>query len=223
MRIIFIPGFGEDETIFSNIAPLIPGNKLILNSWTLLGNQPRKNTNAIIFAQEVIERYNLTKDDILIGHSMGGWIAYHIKHLINCPLVHVGSMTNTNRIIPPVANTGILYSAVKKGLIFNYFLQYVAVFFDYRNKPSKDIFIYITNMLIKGNKDNVNNQLKVILAPVEKTSVQPDLRIHSKKDRILKPPKEPYYEVSGDHFTLYTHPREVARPILSFLDNYRKA
>jgi len=218
MRIIFIPGFGEDEFIFSRIAPLFDGDKLLLNSWKLLGNEPRDNFNALKFAEEFISKYHITGRDILIGHSMGGWIAYHVKHLINCPIIHVASMTNTDRIIPPVFNHPVAYWLIKKDLVFNSFTQWLSATIVYNNRNSKGIFLYIVDLLKKGNKENVINQLKVVLNPVnEVITEQPDLRIHSKGDTILKPPREPYYEVTGDHFTLYTHPKEVYLPIADFL------
>jgi hypothetical protein len=42
----------------------------------------------------------------------------------------------------------------------------------------------------------------------------PDLRIHARKDTVIRYPKEPFHEISGDHFTLITNPNEVIEPIL---------
>lgn len=219
MRLIFIPGFAEDESIFSKITPLITGDKLVLNSWKLLGNERRDDFNVLKFAQEFIATYNITGQDVLIGHSMGGWIAYHVKHLIGCRIIHIASLTNTDRIKPPVFNNGFAYWLIRKRVAFNSFTIRIASLFNlYHHSYSKEIFMYLANGLIKGNAENIVNQLKVILNPVDAViTVQPDLRIHAKEDTILKPPVEPYYRVNGDHFMLYTHPEEVAKPIIEFL------
>ena len=72
--------------------------------------------------------------------------------------------------------------------------------------------------LAEGNKENVINQLRLILTPLpQKGTIKPDLRIHAHKDIVIRPPHEPFHIVSGDHFTLYTHPHEVYEPIVDFL------
>lgn len=218
MRLIFIPGFAEDELIFSKIVPLILGDKLVLNSWKLLGNKHRDNFNVLKFAEEFVAEYNITNGDVLIGHSMGGWIAYHVKHLVGCRIIHIASMTNTDRIIPPVIDSEFIYWLVRRRLVFNSFTTWLSSLGFYHHKYSKTIFMYYAHLLQKGDTENIVNQLKVTIKPVDATiTVQPDLRIHSKQDNILKPPKEPFYQVPGDHFTLYTHPEQVAAPIKQFL------
>jgi hypothetical protein len=42
-------------------------------------------------------------------------------------------------------------------------------------------------------------------------------RIHARADAVVKIPDEPFHEVPGDHFSLYTYPEEVYRPIVEFL------
>ena len=218
MRIIFIPGFAEDELIFSHLHPLIPGDKLLLNSWKLFDSRPAQDLNVLKFAKDFIERFDITGRDVLIGHSMGGWIAYYVKHLINCPVIHVASMTNNDRVIPPVFDLPLVYWAIRRRLIFNRFTTWISSFGLYHHRESRDIFMYCARLLEEGNPEIIVNQLKVIVRPVDIVpSVPPDLRIHSIKDPILKPPDEPFYPVSGDHFGLYTHPTEVARPINQFL------
>ena len=62
------------------------------------------------------------------------------------------------------------------------------------------------------------NQLTVALTPIQtKNNIEPDLRIHSKKDLIIRPPKESYVQIPGDHFSILTHPKEAAAAINDFL------
>jgi hypothetical protein len=218
MRIIFIPGFAEDEFAFSKIAPLIAGEQLILNSYKLLGDEQREDFNALKFAQEFIATYKITERDILIGHSMGGWIAYHVKHFVGCRIIHIASLTNTDRIIPPAVNNAAVHWAVRQGLVFNKLTTSISSLGFYHHDYSKDIFMYCAHLLEKANTENIVNQLKLLLNPVDAViTIQPDLRIHGKEDNILRPPAEPYHKVSGDHFTLFTHPEEVSVPIIQYL------
>ena len=37
-RIVFIHGFGENESVFKHIAPAIGGEQVFINVWNILGN-----------------------------------------------------------------------------------------------------------------------------------------------------------------------------------------
>jgi hypothetical protein len=223
MRIIFIPGFGEDELCFSNLAPLIPGEKLVLNTWDIAGDQPRGNTDAHELAKELMGHYNITVNDLVIGHSMGGWIAYYLKHFTGCRIIQISSYTNPRRIYFPFENRLIIEGGVRSHIVFNPITRWLIVKLQYHHKPSEDFLKYVFNRIMRGNENNVINQLKVALTRVTLVpNVEPDLRIHSKGDLIVRPPKQPYYEVPGDHFSLYTHANFTAVAINNYIDNLKK-
>lgn len=219
MRLFFIPGFGEDPSIFDKIHPHIPGDKVLIKNWELIGDQPRPALTALQYARELVEEFGITQDDVVIGHSMGGWIAFHIKHLVHCPIVQIASWTNDRKVARFTANLPLVYWMVKKGLYFNRLVKYLLVHRKYRNRPSEGILGQVFDRLRKGNKDNVVNQLRIVFTPTDKNiTEQPDLRIHARADRIIYFPDDPCLEVEGDHFTLYTHPEQVYRPILAFME-----
>ena len=219
MRIIFIHGLGENEGIFKNIAPAIGHEQLLLNVWDILGNEKQKGLNVLNFSQKLIEKYSITSNDWVIGHSMGGWIAYHIKHYTGCRIIQIASCTNFDRIVSPIRSGKPIYWLVKKRLYLNNFQKW---FFGktYKGLPSKQIFDETFDALINGNRECIVSQLKLIFEPVLKISLEPDLRIHALKDPIVKAPKEPFHEVPGDHFSLITHPEQVIKPILERLKKY---
>jgi len=72
MRIILIPGFGEDESIFKRIHDKLPGEKLSLSLWNLILNKSVKTLNAETFAKDLIERFQISNKDLIVGHSTGG-------------------------------------------------------------------------------------------------------------------------------------------------------
>lgn len=219
MRIFFIPGFGEKPNAFDKIAPHIAGDKVFIDCWEEIGDTPRKDINVLKLANELVNKYSITPDDVIIGHSMGGWIAYHTKHVTGCRIIQVASWTKPDRVITPIQNRKIIYWFMRSGLALNRLSLRFMVWKFYRHKPSKDIFAETFGSLVFGNKGNVVNQMRVILEPVTETiTVQPDLRIHAKRDNIIRYPKgEECCTVSGDHFTLVTHPEEVYGPINDFL------
>lgn len=218
MRIIFIHGFGENEAIFDKIAPFISGNHFLLNVWELVGDIPRKNLNVLDFAESLVEKYNIRQNDVIIGHSMGGWIAYHIKHFTGSPIIQIASWTGSDRPILPIKNAKIIYWVTRNGLLFNGFMKRDAVRKAYQGKLSRQVFEETYDRLTEGNKENVINQLRIILTPVPvKITVKPDLRIHAKADLVIRTPREEFHEVPGDHFTLQTHPETVYKPIVAFL------
>ena len=219
MRIIFIPGLGEDEKVFETVMPLINGDKIVLNTWHLHGDIPRGKINAIDMADEVAGRYNINKSDLLIGHSMGGLIALYIKQKTGCKIIQVASYTSHDRVIVPVNNHNLIKWAVKYHLFFNPLIRWLVLKLQYNSKPSNPWVNYAFNLLKDGNKNNVINQLTVALTPIKiENKVEPDLRIHSKKDLIIRPPKEPYVQLPGDHFSILTHPIEAAAAINNFIN-----
>ncbi|MFN0200074.1 MAG: alpha/beta fold hydrolase [Bacteroidia bacterium] len=219
-RIIFLHGFGEDKTIFEKIAPQLEGEHLFPDLWALLGDVPRPELNVLFFAQQLVNEYLITKNDVIIGHSMGGWIAYHIKHLVGCRIVQIASWIHFDRVIQAIKNESLRTWLVKNHLFFTNIARYYIVRKFYKDKPSKEVFVYAFNRLKKGNPENVLNQLRVILNPVNETiTVLPDLRIHSKSDSIIRAPREPYTEVKGDHFNLWAYPEEVYPLIVKLLNS----
>lgn len=214
-RLIFLPGFGETESIFSKIAPAFAEEQLFLNSWHLPGDAPRPNLNVLDFAGELADKYKITSQDSIIGHSMGGWIGLHLKQITGCRLVQIASWTHPDRVVSPVKNPDHVYWLVRKGLYLNGLLQWVFVQRSYRKAPSRTVFEEVFGNLRRGNKENIVNQLRLIMEPVKPVGVAPDLRIHARKDSIILPPREDFYEVPGDHFTLVTHPETVVKIMLN--------
>jgi len=218
MRIIFIHGLGENESIFSKIAPFIPGEHTFLNLWELLGDTPLPGMNVLAFAQSLVEKYSITRQDVVIGHSLGGWIAWHIKHVAGCPVVQIATWTDPDRPVSPIKNVKVLYWMIRNGLMLNGFMKSIFIAQSYKGKPSRQIYEETFDRMMAGNKENVINQLRLIFTPVpERPIVQPDLRIHALADPLVRPPREPFVEVEGDHFTLYTYPEAVYEPISNFL------
>lgn len=217
MRLIFIHGSGETEEIFSKIAPVLEGEKVFVNLWDALGNKKRHEPDLADVARELVQKYGIRKDDIIIGHSMGGWLAYHIKHVNGNRIVQIASWTSPHKVITPLKNKTLLVWMARRGLLFNRFTKgYLTK--GYKTRPSEAVYNEVIDHMIASDRTSLTNQLKLVLGVTKETvDVTPDLRIHAKKDKVIRYPDEPFHEVPGDHFTLHTHPIDVATPIQQFL------
>ena len=224
MRIIFIPGFGEEPWIFDKLHPQLQGEKVFVDHWRLLGDQPQPALSPHVYAKKIIDRYNITRYDLVIGHSMGGWLALHIKHLRHCPIVQIASWTDERKIARKLWGKTLVYWWVRQGLVFNPLVHRCLLWMNYRNKASAAVFSSIFKKLIRGNRECVANQLRLVYARRQAApGVEPDLRIHACADPVILFPDQAACEVPGDHFTLWTHPETVYQPLVAFMANAVKA
>lgn len=219
MRIYFITGFGEDAFIFDRLRPGLPGVHQVLSLWELLPDRRVPGLAAAAFARQVADRFGIGAGDVVIGHSTGAWLAPFLKQACGCHAVQVAGWTDPAKVIVPVRSRHLIYFLARSGFLFSRFLFRRSMAF-YRGKPSAEVFRTVFLRLRSGNRANVVNQLRLIFNPTEPLppSASPDLRIHARKDGVIRYPDEAFCEVPGDHFSVYTYPDEVRAPILRLLN-----
>jgi pimeloyl-ACP methyl ester carboxylesterase len=213
-RLILIHGYAEDPTIFDALLPLISsGNVLAISVESEFDRWPAKTpVNAHALAVFLANQYTITADDTIIGHSMGGWIAINIKAVTGASVVQIASFTNQRKIVTPVYHAGTLRFLANAGLLQTRF-SIAIVKYRYPFHESRALNNLLLNRLRAMRRAYIAWQLSVLFAPVPPLRVSPDLRIHATADNIVRPPDEPYTEVSGDHFCLVFHPMAVAQVI----------
>lgn len=96
MKFIFIHGAGEIEKIFKKIAPELPGEHTYISLWNALGTKRIPGLNVVDFCQELIEKYDIHTNDIIIGHSLGGRLAQSESTLIWL------NLSNATKTTPPI-------------------------------------------------------------------------------------------------------------------------
>ncbi|WP_242692256.1 alpha/beta fold hydrolase [Aridibaculum aurantiacum] len=218
MRVIYIPGFGEEPSMFDKIHPHIAGEKIFVDNWKLLADVTGEGFSATVYAQYLVALFHITNADVVIGHSLGGWVAINIKQLTGCRVVQIGSWTDVRRVMPLPINPKIIYAFTRSGLVFNKLTQMMMVKLHYKNQPSKPVFEEVFSNLRTRSKELVVKQLKLIFNPLHlPVTVSPELRIHAKADHIVAYPRTDFVEVPGDHFTLVTHPQPVYNAINDLL------
>jgi hypothetical protein len=210
---------GETGEIFNKIAPGLPGKHTYISLWDSLDTKRRRKLGVINFCKELIDTYNIQKNDIIIGHSTGGRLAHYIKHLNGNRIIQIASWTTQGKPLFPIKNRKVIYFLVRSGMLLSRLgSKYMIENYKRRDK-SKPYYIDAIRNMQNGNRNCVVNQFKLALEPVnEEVNTCPDLRIHAKRDNIVRYPNEAYTEVPGDHFSLVTHPTKVVTNIKAFLE-----
>ena len=221
MRLFLLHGYVEDSSIFDPLRPLLPAAaraglvdvelKDAFGQW-----RPRGPVNAATLARHLIDLYQLTAADVLIGHSMGGWIAAHVKQQAGCKTVLLGGFTDQAKIVSRVRHPLLLGLAARTGLLQSAYMRR-RVTRAYRRDESRELHRQLTDGMSRLPRRYLNQQLQVLFAPAPPLTTQPELRLHARRDNIILPPDEPYVELPGDHFAHYYYPQAAAEAISKVL------
>ena len=217
-RIFLIHGYVEDPTIFDQLVPLLPPADFVrINLADEFGRwQPTGPINVRLVAQYLTDQYSITTNDVVIGHSMGGWVAINIKQVSGASAVQAASWTNQKKILFPTDNLTVLRFLLNSGTT-----QSRALNSFFKKKYPFDESRTLYNRLVDGSvrmpRQYLWQQLQTLFATVPPLTVQPDLRIHALADNVVRFPDETFVEVPGDHFSLVFHPELVAVPIRTLL------
>lgn len=219
MRLIYIHGYVEDPSIFDNLAPLLPADEVLrlnLQDDFVRWNPDDQTVNVSSLATYLADVYQIGTDDVVIGHSMGGWIAANLKAQTGCGAVLISSYTDRAKLITPVRNIGLVRLLVNWGVIqsqgfANYALK------KYPFNQSRQLHKGLIGNMLAQPKRFIYQQMRVLMAKPHVPPASSDVRIHTRPDNVLRFPDEPFHETAGDHFNLVFHPEEVAAPILAYL------
>ena len=218
-RLLLLPGYLEDGTIFDTLRPLLPPTKVEVMELepSLAQWKPRGPVSATTFAQYLAERHGIGPTDVVVGHSMGGWIAAHIKAETGATAVLLSSFTDQRKVVAASRNPVLLRLYAYLGLGRNRWLRERAKR-QYKFEESRVLYAQLADGMVRIPRRYVHRQLQVLFAPVPPLGVLPELRVHALADNVVLPPDEPFLEIPGDHFEHYYYPELVAaaiRPLLS--------
>jgi pimeloyl-ACP methyl ester carboxylesterase len=213
-RLLLLPGYLEDGTIFDTLRPLLPPAQVevielepALDQW-----QPRGSVSAVTLARYLAERHGIGPADVVVGHSMGGWIAAHIKAETGATAVLLSSFTDQRKVVAASRNPVLLRLYAYLGLGRSRWLRERAKR-QYQFEESRALYAQLADGLVRIPRRHVHRQLQVLFAPVPPLAVLPELRVHALADNVVLPPDEPFLEIPGDHFAHYYYPAPVAKAI----------
>jgi pimeloyl-ACP methyl ester carboxylesterase len=214
-RLLLLPGYLEDGTIFDTLRPLLPLAQPVLTielepefgQWRPVGA-----VNAVTFAWHLVQRYHIGPQDVLIGHSMGGWVAAHLKAETGATAMLLSSFTDQRKVVARARNPLLLALYAWSGLGRSRWLRERAKR-GYLFDESRELYGQLADGMVRHPRRYVHRQLQVLFAPVPPLMVAPELRVHARADNVVLPPDEPFLEIPGDHFAHYYYPQVVAMAI----------
>lgn len=214
-RLLLLPGYTEDCTIFGPLLPLLPPFAEVVPvelEEELAHWRPAGKLNVVVLARHLAARHHIGPTDVLIGHSMGGWIAAYLKELTGATAILLSSFTDQAKIVSAVRSPLLLKLYALSGLIQSDFMSQ-RFKRRYRSDESRALYAQLVDQMPRYRRRYVAQQLQVLFAPVPPLAVAPDLRLHALRDTVIRPPDEPFVEVPGDHFAHYFYPQLVADSI----------
>lgn len=225
-RIILLPGFGEDKRIFRKLKPYLKGYDLLHADYrSVLHLFSPEDIVVEDFVTALSEHYSIDKEDILIGHSLGGYISHVLRQQLGCDNCLLASFTETKKIKLPFNYKKLVKWFSDKGLFTSSALQQL-VWLKYYNKP---FILEIENSLEviqEYGKEDIYKLIRMI-QPRSRSILEwlrskpapllPSLILHPVKDSIIARPSEPHILIPGDHFSHTTHPEIVGGYIEKWL------
>ena len=210
-RLLLLPGYLEDGTIFDTLRPLLPPAQVevIELEPNLAQWQPRGPVSAVTLAGYLAGRYAIGPADVVVGHSMGGWVAAHLKAETGAAAVLLSSFTDQRKVVAASRNLVLLRLYAYLGLGRSRWLRERAKR-QYQFDESRALYAQLADGLVRIPRRYVHRQLQVLFAPVPPLAIQPELRVHARADNVVRPPDEPFLEIPGDHFAHYYYPELVA-------------
>jgi pimeloyl-ACP methyl ester carboxylesterase len=209
-RLLLLHGYTEDRTIFDPLLPLELEEEFA--HW-----RPAGPVNVHTLARHLAVRHRIGPADVLIGHSMGGWIAAHIKEQTGAMAILLSSFTDQAKIVSKIRSPRLLGIYAHLGLVQNRWLN---EYFKrrYRHDESRALHAQLVAGMGRFRRRYVAQQLRVLFAPVPPLTTAPELRLHALGDTVVRPPDEPFVELPGDHFAHYFYPQLAAEAIRQLLD-----
>lgn len=217
-RLIFIHGNLDVPDSFAMLLPLLPPSKTLcidleaaFDKWD--GAVP---VTVRTVAQRVATAYSIGPEDVLIGHSMGGWIAAHVKELTGASVIQLSSWTDPRKVKAPIRRLGLIRAIINSGVVQHRLCTGLARQL-YPFRRSRTRIRAALDRIQRMNPAYMIWQYELIFAAAPPLTALPDLRIHDPHDFVISPPDEPFVNVRGNHKLHVTNTPDVAEAIRAFL------
>ncbi len=224
-RLILLPGFGEDDRIFRNLAPQFKQYDILhVDYRDVLRNFNVKDITLRKFIESMIRYYDINDSDILIGHSLGGFIAHQIRQTVDCQNCLIASFTDPSKVKLPVSYKRLMKFLTMKGMFTSKLFKEV-VWTTYKRKSSAVEIENVLSVFESYSKEDIYKLIKIVEPQkrkwtklfVRKQVSKPSLIIHPASDWIIKRPDEDHIKVKGDHFALATNYEIVGKHLENWL------
>ncbi len=219
MRYFLLPGFGETEFCFRHLNPFLRELKSVnVNYVDILDSLKPSEVSIERLANEVLTKYEITNKDIVIGHSMGGYVGAKIHQLIGCRLVMLASFSDPNKIYRISNSRLINYNYARFGGLKSKRLQNF-LWDKSKNTAHAEDMKHVLNNFKKFTNTSLAKSTIISFGPkLELADSANVLRIHSTADKVVRPPDEVFSKVKGGHFCLTQFPEETFELMKEFVE-----
>ncbi len=225
-RIVLLPGFGEDKRIFRKLKPYLHGYDLLhVDYRSVLHLFSPEDIIVEDFVAALHAHYSINKEDILIGHSLGGYISHVLRQQLGCDNCLIASFTETKKIKLPFNYKKLVKWFTNKGFFTSPTLKQL-IRLKYHNKPSMPEIENSLEVIQQYGKEDIYKLIRMIQPRSrgildwlrsKPAPLRPSLILHPVKDLIVARPSEPHIPIPGDHFSHATHPEIVGGHIAKWL------
>jgi hypothetical protein len=220
-KIFFFPGFAEDGLAFEAMKPYFSADYalIIVDYQDILQEVSEKNPHLPSFSAALVTKYAIRQEDILIGHSFGGWAAVNVQKISGSPVVSIGSFTKPHKPkVSIIAFNRLGYWLTKKGM-FKWKITHAIARFRYKNTATWGAVAPCIEVMKRYPDIDLLKITKLIAHQPAVEPAHPLLHIHAPKDQTVYPPDVPYIQVHGDHFIQHTHAEEVSKHIWEWVNS----
>lgn len=226
-RVLLLPGFGEDRRIFRYLRRFMADFEIVDVCYREnLGRFTLKELHLDPFVENLIEDYAITRQDLLVGHSMGGFLSHHIRQRVKCANFMIASFTDSRKLSPVINNKRLTKFFASRGWIKSFMYKQLVELIYAKRKSLEELRVTFEAFDTYTNEE-LTKQLKLILdrpggvlnwlRSKPKYDLAPDMMVHPRQDDIVAAPEEKHIKVDGDHFALATHSVAVGHILTKWL------
>ncbi|MBI4833667.1 MAG: hypothetical protein HY811_02450 [Planctomycetes bacterium] len=192
--IFLLPGMGANHKMYTESEGWKELKDAVFPDWPKYNGE----TNFAAVAQRLIKEHKITSSDYVGGSSLGGMIAIEIEKILNNPkIILLGSALNKSEVNSLLIKLSPIAEITP--------LKLLQLFTDNIRNKLVEMFTGIDTEFIKAMCLAIN-KWEGYSGPLEKL-----VRIHGKRDMIIRCPEKCFAIPDGGHLIAMTHPRECIR------------
>ncbi len=220
-RIFILPGFGVNSVMYEPLASYLESQGFQvkhIDYRQILPQVSLTQMTGIDIVQKIIKHYRILPEDKLIGHSTGGYFSFLIREIQQNEICMISSFSDCKKKIvhflpspyftPILSLTGFIKSSYSK----NHMLSKIKG--RDIEKPTMEVMEHFSDF---SNEDLFKLSWVITFDEKPISRLPNPLRIHSKEDRVVRAPDEPYVKVKGAHFPLQLDFEGVVEAMQDFL------
>ncbi|MCO5232538.1 MAG: alpha/beta hydrolase [Chitinophagales bacterium] len=218
-RIFLFPGFGENAEAYDPLIPYLKGYEIkYVDYRKVLSQIPFFNINGFEIAKVIIQHYGIQPEDKLVGHSTGGYFSFLIREIIGNEICMIAGFSDCAKVVHPFSHSWLTTPLLS---ITGFTKSVYARKYMLDKVKGKPIAAPMERAMLQMKDFNNIELFKIsmVLALDEKpiSPLPSPLRIHSKTDKLVRLPDEPYVEVEGGHFPMDLDIHGVVKAMQDFL------